>query len=81
MESAPHKKSRTNVAVVGVGYWGKNLVRNFHDLGALTVLCDTANSVEANYRRQYPGVRYLPRVRCGPFWILPLQPWLWRRRR
>ena len=32
------KKSKTNVAVVGVGYWGKNLVRNFYDLGALAVL-------------------------------------------
>ncbi len=27
---------KTNVAVVGAGYWGKNLVRNFHELGALT---------------------------------------------
>ena len=23
------------VAVIGSGYWGKNLVRNFHELGAL----------------------------------------------
>ena len=29
--------STVNVAVAGVGYWGKNLVRNFHDLGALSV--------------------------------------------
>jgi predicted dehydrogenase len=28
------------VAVIGCGYWGKNLVRNFHDLGALAVVCD-----------------------------------------
>jgi UDP-2-acetamido-3-amino-2,3-dideoxy-glucuronate N-acetyltransferase len=28
------------VAVVGAGYWGKNLVRNFHDLGALEAVCD-----------------------------------------
>ena len=28
------------VAVVGSGYWGKNLVRNFHDLGALVGVCD-----------------------------------------
>jgi hypothetical protein len=40
MESVPLKKAKTNVGVVGVGYWGKNLVPNFHDLGALTVLCD-----------------------------------------
>lgn len=29
------------VAVVGVGYWGKNLVRNFHEMGALTAICDS----------------------------------------
>jgi len=28
------------VAVVGSGYWGKNLVRNFHDLQALAAICD-----------------------------------------
>lgn len=28
------------VAVVGCGYWGKNLVRNFERLGALQVCCD-----------------------------------------
>ncbi len=29
------------VAVVGCGYWGKNLVRNFHTLGALAMVCET----------------------------------------
>jgi predicted dehydrogenase/acetyltransferase-like isoleucine patch superfamily enzyme len=28
------------VAVVGCGYWGKNLVRNFARLGALAAICD-----------------------------------------
>ena len=30
-----------NIAVVGCGYWGKNLVRNFAELGALHTICDT----------------------------------------
>jgi UDP-2-acetamido-3-amino-2,3-dideoxy-glucuronate N-acetyltransferase len=29
-----------NVACVGAGYWGRNLVRNFHQLGALGWVCD-----------------------------------------
>ena len=29
------------VAVVGCGYWGKNLVRNFHELGSLAAICDS----------------------------------------
>jgi len=32
------------VAVAGCGYWGKNLVRNFHALGALYYVCDARQS-------------------------------------
>lgn len=28
------------VGVVGCGYWGKNLVRNFYELGSLGLICD-----------------------------------------
>jgi predicted dehydrogenase len=30
----------TNIAVIGCGYWGKNLVRNFHQLGVLHTVAD-----------------------------------------
>lgn len=30
----------TKIAVVGAGYWGKNLLRNFQQLGALHAVCD-----------------------------------------
>ncbi len=30
----------TKVAVLGCGYWGRNLVRNFAELGALAAICD-----------------------------------------
>jgi UDP-2-acetamido-3-amino-2,3-dideoxy-glucuronate N-acetyltransferase len=46
------------VAVVGMGYWGKNLVRNFYGLGALAAVCDSNASVEASCRSEYPGVRF-----------------------
>jgi predicted dehydrogenase/acetyltransferase-like isoleucine patch superfamily enzyme len=37
----PAGAARTpRVAVVGCGYWGKNLVRNFAELGALAGICD-----------------------------------------
>ena len=47
-----------NVGVVGVGYWGRNLVRNFHDLDALAVLCDAQQSVGAHCRHEYEHVRF-----------------------
>ena len=51
-------KDAVRVAVVGVGYWGKNLVRNFHELGALEMLCDTEMSAKANCNDNYGGVRF-----------------------
>jgi UDP-2-acetamido-3-amino-2,3-dideoxy-glucuronate N-acetyltransferase len=29
-----------SLAVAGCGYWGRNLVRNFHELGSLGAICD-----------------------------------------
>src|SRR5215469_17250161 len=41
------------LGVVGCGYWGKNLVRNFHELGVLGAICDTeSNRLEA-FRATY----------------------------
>ncbi|WP_348262405.1 Gfo/Idh/MocA family oxidoreductase [Telmatobacter sp. DSM 110680] len=47
-----------NIGVVGGGYWGKNLVRNFSELGALRTVCDGSPVVEANIRAKYPDVRF-----------------------
>ncbi len=58
MESGVSKRPKTKLAVVGVGYWGKNLVRNFYELGALEMLCDAERSIEAICRNQYQGVRF-----------------------
>ena len=44
------------VAVIGSGYWGKNLVRNFHRLGALRLICDRSEAVLSDFREQYPDV-------------------------
>ena len=51
-------RATVNVGVVGVGYWGKNLVRNFHQLGALAALCDPAPASEEICRRDYAGVPF-----------------------
>jgi UDP-2-acetamido-3-amino-2,3-dideoxy-glucuronate N-acetyltransferase len=44
------------VAVIGSGYWGKNLIRNYHSLGALKLICDKNEAVLADFRAQYDGV-------------------------
>lgn len=43
------------IAVAGMGYWGRNLVRNFHEIGALRMICDTNPAVEALCREKYQG--------------------------
>lgn len=45
-----------NIAVVGSGYWGKNLVRNFHDLGVLSVICDKDPIVLSKFQEAYQGI-------------------------
>ncbi|MBW1999736.1 MAG: Gfo/Idh/MocA family oxidoreductase [Deltaproteobacteria bacterium] len=45
------------VAVVGAGYWGKNLVRNFHEIGNLGVICDSDRDRLEALGGNYPGVR------------------------
>jgi UDP-2-acetamido-3-amino-2,3-dideoxy-glucuronate N-acetyltransferase len=46
------------VAVVGMGYWGKNLVRNFHEIGALRMICDRDPARESAATKDYPGVPF-----------------------
>jgi UDP-2-acetamido-3-amino-2,3-dideoxy-glucuronate N-acetyltransferase len=45
--------TKTAVAVVGCGYWGKNLVRNFAELGALAAVCDADPATAAKFAAQF----------------------------
>ncbi|GAA6138636.1 hypothetical protein NBRC116583_23830 [Arenicella sp. 4NH20-0111] len=46
-----------NVACVGAGYWGKNLIRNFNSLGVLHTICDGEPDVLTKFSEQYPDVK------------------------
>lgn len=45
----------SNIAVIGCGYWGKNLVRNFHEMGALRWICDVREPVLQEVASKYPA--------------------------
>jgi len=45
-----------NIAVIGCGYWGKNLVRNFVELGALHTICDSDPKALSKLGALYPSV-------------------------
>ena len=54
--SNKNRTSSIGVAVIGAGYWGRNLVRNFHQLEALRLICDKNEMTLAQFKRLNPGV-------------------------
>ncbi len=49
-----------NIAVIGAGYWGKNLVRNFNNLDALHTIVDTTPDTIERMTKDYPEVKITP---------------------
>jgi predicted dehydrogenase len=47
------------IGVVGLGYWGPNLARNFDELGSLAALCDLDGGLRDRYADRYPHARVL----------------------
>jgi predicted dehydrogenase len=45
------------IGVVGLGYWGPNLARNFAELGTLTWLCDLDDELRSTFAARYPSVQ------------------------
>ncbi len=51
-EAAPR-----NIAVIGCGYWGRNLVRSFAELGALHTICDSNPQNLDQIEQLYPHIK------------------------
>ena len=49
--------SRRSLALIGAGYWGKNLARNFNALGVLHTLCDRSAKTLHSYGADYEAVK------------------------
>ncbi len=45
--------SRPRLGLAGCGYWGRNLLRNFHSLGALVAICDADSRRAAHEAENY----------------------------
>ena len=46
-----------DLALIGAGYWGRNLARNFLNLGALNTICDSNADVLNTYGAEFDCVR------------------------
>ena len=53
------------VAVIGCGYWGKNLVRNFQHLGALAVVCELTPAGQQTARTLAPQAAVVTSVEAA----------------
>ncbi len=54
---ATDTESARDLALIGAGYWGKNLARNFLQLGALHTMCDNSPETLSSYGGEYADVR------------------------
>ena len=50
-------RPQPSIAVIGSGYWGKNLIRNFYNLGALKCVCDKNEILLSHFQDQYSGIK------------------------
>lgn len=50
------------VAVLGAGYWGRNLIRNFHALDALVAVCEPDEAARESIAKLYPDIDALASV-------------------
>ena len=50
------KSGVPGVGVIGTGYWGKNLLRNFAELGALRAFCDSDEAARRTHGSRYSQV-------------------------
>lgn len=49
---------KKNIALAGLGYWGKNVLRNLHEIGVLHSACDASKKAIETFRQKYPDVNY-----------------------
>lgn len=51
------EEPRVRIGVVGAGHWGRNLLRNFDALGALTAFADTDPNYSKTAQETYPSAK------------------------
>jgi UDP-2-acetamido-3-amino-2,3-dideoxy-glucuronate N-acetyltransferase len=47
------------IGLIGLGYWGKNILRNLFELEVLRVVCDNREEAIEEVKRGYPDLKYV----------------------
>jgi UDP-2-acetamido-3-amino-2,3-dideoxy-glucuronate N-acetyltransferase len=45
------------IGLIGVGHWGKNILRNLHEMGVIHTACDVSPPMLEQVRKSYPNMQ------------------------
>ncbi|MBU1122133.1 MAG: Gfo/Idh/MocA family oxidoreductase, partial [Candidatus Omnitrophica bacterium] len=46
------------IGLIGLGYWGKNILRNLYELESIHVACDSDGDILRAREKEFPGINY-----------------------
>lgn len=46
------------IGMIGLGYWGKNILRNLYELGVLNIACDLDSNIINERKKDFPGLSF-----------------------
>ncbi len=52
------KNSNIKIGLVGLGYWGKNILRNLYELDVLDTVCDSNFKVIEKRKKDFPSLKF-----------------------
>jgi len=50
------------IALIGAGYWGKNILRNLYEMGLLHSVCETNPQLVKDFKQRFPDAEYVNSV-------------------
>ena len=50
------KQNKRFIALIGVGYWGKNLFKDLNNIGVLKTICEINDEIINKYKKSYPDI-------------------------
>jgi len=50
------------IAHIGLGYWGRNILRNLYELDVIRIACDSNEDIVEEQKRHFPDVEYTTNI-------------------
>lgn len=52
------EENKKFVGIVGLGYWGKNILRNFYEMGIVHTACDSSTEIISERKKKFSDISY-----------------------